>query len=337
MRWLATAGLLLAMLAFGIGVYHAAVYLKSDHSGVRRPNQISAPALPGTVYVVQGGALYKFQHGSFTQITSESGWMQPSASPDGNELVAVKRRANFSDLYLLSNTGRQIAQLTHNSSASRPENNHWSFYPRYSADGSTLFYVYDPKDPYNNFRVDLAIFSSPADPTTRTSVQWTEPNEYTGGDVSPVPLRGGGLIYTKFSIDEQLKVHSQVWLQIQPGTAGVALTPPDLDCLQPAVSVDQRLIAMVCRKGSTQSAELDTSAFSAASGAPGPMTTVVSGQLLASPSFSPDGKTIAYLAPSTAGGAFQLWAVGAFGSASVARQITNNLGLDATSAPVWVG
>src|SRR5258708_33072842 len=105
--------------------------------------------------LVQGGALYRFRQGSFTQITSEIGWMQPAMSPDGNQLVVVQRRMNSSDLFLMATTGRAIAQLTHNNASSLPEHNHWAFYPRFSPDGSTLFYDYDPKDSYNSYQVDL--------------------------------------------------------------------------------------------------------------------------------------------------------------------------------------
>ena len=89
MRWAIGAGLVLAMLAFGIGVYHVAGALKGGAPVVHRPNEVSAPPLAGTMYVVQAGAIYRFHHGSFTQITAEAGWTQPSAAPD-DQLVAVR-------------------------------------------------------------------------------------------------------------------------------------------------------------------------------------------------------------------------------------------------------
>jgi len=53
---------------------------------------------------------------------------------------------------------------------------------------------------------------------------WSTPNQYTGGDVEPVPVNGG-LIYTKYSIDDRSAVHSQVWFQRRAGSPGIALTP----------------------------------------------------------------------------------------------------------------
>lgn len=332
-RLLISTGLLVAMLAFGIGVYHAAGTLNGGHKSVRRPTAITASPLPGTMYLVQSGAIYRFQHGSFTQITSDDGWMQPAPEPDGH-LIAVRRELNFSDLYELTTTGRVMGQLTHNSNPNGAEYNHWAFYPRVTPDGQTLFYAYDPKDPYNDYRVDLAIYASRIGSVLRP-LDWTVPNDFTGGDVSPLPLKDGRLIYTKYSIDDQSQVHSQIWMQRSPRSAGVALTPPELDCSQPAISPDEKLIAMVCNKGSNQSVELDVVSFDTVSPTLGPSATLVSGRLVASPAFSPDGKTIAFLAPSAVGGGFQLWTVASDGHGT-ARDVTTDLGLDTTSPPVWL-
>ena len=332
-RVLSSVLLAVAMFAFGFGVYNAAGYLKAGRAPVQRPDQVSAPVLPGTMYVAQGGAIYRFHGGSFTQITSEAGWTQPAVSADGGLLAVVKRSVNWSDLYLMTPYGRTTAQRTQNRS-SQVEGNHWAFYPRFSPDGRQLFYAYDPKDPYNTYRVDLAVFASPTDPASQASVMWTYPNPYTGGDVNPLPLSDGSLIFTKFSIDDQSAVHSQLWLQARPGSAGAALTDASLDCGQAAVSRDQKRIAMVCTRGQTRAAELDVATFDAATRTFGAPVTLVSGRLASSPVFSPDGRTVAYLAPAAAGGMFQLWTVPAAGHASP-TQITTDLGLDSTSAPAW--
>jgi Tol biopolymer transport system component len=330
------AALVLAMFLFGAGVYHAAGHLKSSRPHVQRPTQTTGTTVPGTIYVAQGGAIYRFQHGSFHQITPEAGWMQPAADPSGTRLVAVRRQSNVSDVYMLERNGRTWTQLTHHSSP-EIELNHWAFYPRFSPDGSQIFYDYDPKDPYNSYRLDLAIFSGPVDPSARGSVQWTHPNPYTGGDVTPVPISGGGLIFTRFSIDDQSKVHSQIWLQLRPGSAGTALTDPEAGCLQPALSGDGRLLAMVCTNGQAQSTQLVVAGFYPETLSLGAAATLVKGQLIASPVFSPDGKTVAYLAPAVPGGGFQLWTIPvAKSTAPTPLQVSTGLDLDAASAPVWV-
>ena len=332
LRLFTAIGLAIAMFAFGYGVYFAAGYLKVGRPIVERPDNTTAPALAGTMYVVQGGVIYRFKAGSFVAVTSDNGWMQPAATADGSKLVAVKRSTNQTDLYEISN-GKQTTRLTDNSSR-QVEGNHWIFYPRFSPDGTQLFYDFDPKDPYNSFRVDLAILASPALNLGRWRI-WTNPNQYTGGDTTPVPLRDGGLVYTKFSIDDQSVLHSQIWFQAGPQSQGVALTDAALDCIQPAVSPDETMLAMVCRKGQTQSAEVDVASFDEAAQTLAAPRQLVTGALVASPAFSPDGKTIAYLAPAQTQGPFQLWTVQASGKPSV-QQITTNLGLDAQSAPVWI-
>ena len=335
-RGLLAAALVFAMFVFGAGVYHAAGHLKVGRPHVQRPTQTTGPTVAGTMYVVQAGAIYRFQRGAFHQITPEEGWMQPAADPAGTRLVAVRRQANVSDAYVLERNGRTWTQLTHNGSAA-VKLNQWVFYPRFSADGSQIFYDRDPKDPYNNYRLDLAIFTSPADPSAKTSVQWTYPNPYTGGDVTPVPLPGGGLVYTRFSIDLQARMHSQIWLQNRPGSPGIALTDPESDCLQPAITPDGRLLAMVCTNGQPLSAQLVVAPFYPATSSIGAPAVLIKGQLVASPAFSPDGKTLAYLAPAAPGGGFQLWTIPATqATAPAPKQISTGLDLDAASPPVWV-
>jgi Tol biopolymer transport system component len=333
-RALTYAVLLVAMIAFGFGVYRAATLLKTDSTHVVKPSATSAPSLPGTLVVAQDGALYRLRDGQFTQITDSAGWTEPAASPDGSQLVAVRRIGNFSDLYLLTSTGRIERQLTHHH-AGPAEANHWSFFPRFSADGTQVFYSYDAKV-VGSYQVDLAIFAMSLE--DGTVVQWTTPNAFTGGDVNPIPLKGGGLIYTKYSIDDQSQVHGQVWFQARPATDGVALTQPADNCGAPAVSADGTLIAMVCRHSDLQSADVVVESLGA-DGTPGAPKTLVQGQLATAPVFSPDGKTVAFLAPVVPGGAFQLWTVpvDASKAASQARAVTSNVGLDSTAAPVWVG
>lgn len=164
------------------------------------------------------------------------------------------------------------------------------------------------------------------------------PNDYTGGDVDPSPLRDGGLIYTKYSIDDKDAVHSQVWFVSAPRQAGRALTQPEVNCAQPALSPDQKTLAMICWHDQLQSTDLVMAPLDKANMTLGPEAVPVHGELSASPVFSPDGRTIAFLAPVQPGEAFQLWTVPAAASSAslpAARPITENLGLDASAPPAW--
>lgn len=334
-----------ALAAFAFSIYHLTAYLSISHAQVVRPTSTTVTALPGTIYFAQQGAIYSLRNGSFQQLTPDGGWMQPAASPDGSRLVAVRRDVDSSDLYELGTNGRGVTRLTNNT-ARVVEDNHWAFYPRFNLNGSRLYYSFDPKDPDNDYRVDFSIYAI-APPNSRSAVAWSTPNQYTGGDVEPVPV-SGGLIYTKYSIDDRSVVHSQVWFQRRAGSPGVALTAADADCGQAAVSPDGRTLAMVCRHGAVDAASLEVAGLDLANLKLGPPETLVGGQLVAWPVFSPDGKALAYLAPATTGGPFQLWTIAAAATSGTIpstataaaspkpTQISNNLAFDSNSAPAWV-
>lgn len=348
-RLISWAVLLAAMAAFGLGVHQLLGSLKGrPAAGARATDSTTSVPVPGTLYLAQGGALYRVQRGAFKQLTPAEGWTQPALSPDGTELVAVKRGFNSSDLYLLGLDGKVREQLTHNAS-SVVELNHWAFLPRFSADGASVFYSYDPKDPQTTFRVDLAVFAMPVAASRAVPRQWSYPNYYTGGDVGPLPLRSGALVYSKFEIDGTGKVYSQIWIQARAGSAGLGLTGPADNCGQPGLSADQTMLAMVCTHG--QLGDLVVAPLDAANFRLGTPVTLLSGKLVAAPAFSPDGKLVAFFAPDTDGGPFQLWTMGSAPppatppSAQPAlkpspnptlTEITRGLALDSTSAPLWV-
>jgi hypothetical protein len=376
------------LLAFGLAVLMLVTSVSSYMFLSARQSKVAAPvekptaatprpqafSLPGTIYLAQAGALYSFSAGRFHQLTPEAGWTQPSLYPDGSRLLAVKRSPSFSDVYQLTTFGNVAAQLTNN--AASPRNawdtgaNDWSFYPRLSADARTLWMSYDgPK--YvgaNYFDVDLAVWALPLGGTIRQGKAWTVANGYTGGDLQPVPV-SGGIMYTKFSYDENGNRVGQLWFTSRAGSPGRALTGTAAGCLQPSVSPDGGQVAMICTY-QKQVSYLTIASWNGSS--LGPLKTVVSDQLVAEPIWAPDGSGIAYLAPGGPAAPFQLWWLprNAYAppapspipiptptpggphngplpspspkAAPVAPvikpiQITANLGFDATSPLAWLG
>jgi hypothetical protein len=133
----------------------------------------------------------------------------------------------------------------------------------------------------------------------------TDPYFYTGGDVSPIPLAGTGLIFVQHSIDQSTAVHSQIRFQSRPGDwVGKPLTNLADNCSQPALSPDGTQLAMICT-GGKQTARLEVASFNGS--ALGPARVLLQGGLYASPAWSPDGQALAYFAPSGAAGHFELW------------------------------
>jgi hypothetical protein len=313
-KFLLAVGLAILMAVTGVASYF---YLGSRQSKVVAPPQKPTAAtphaqafiLPGTVYLAQSGALYSFSAGRFHQLTPEAGWTQPALSPDGLSLLAVKRSDFYSDVYLLTRYGSVVSQLTNNAAAPRnawdPGANAWSFYPRLSPDQHTLWMSYDgPKIVgANYYDVDLAVWAVPLGAQIRQGRDWTTANNYTGGDVQPVPVPGG-IIYTKYTYDENGNRAGQLWFTNRAGSLGHALTPTGAACLQPAISPDGGHVAMICTF-QKQVSDLTIATWDGSS-----LTgfqTVIADQLVSEPIWAPDGSGIAYLAPGGPAAPFQLW------------------------------
>lgn len=315
-----TPGRVLALLLIaavwagtGVGTYLLLASHRSTlASQAKRPGEEAAKngplqRLPGTLYLVQDGSLYRLQHGTFTPLLRAAGtvtWTMPAVSPSGQSLVVVRRDYAFSDLYLVDTAGHVQSQLTHDANMTI-EFNHWALYPRLSADGSTLWFSYDPKDVYNDYNVVMAVWSMPLGGSPGQMRKWTIPNDYTGGDVQPLPLPSGGVIYTKYALDPALnKIMGRLWMTTRAGSPGRALTSAADDCSQPALSPDGRRLAMICTAG-IQLATVDVATIEGTS--LGPLRVIASGQLAAQPTWSPDGTSIVYLAAQGITGHFQLW------------------------------
>jgi hypothetical protein len=373
------------MAAFGAGVNR---YLASRTSGATAPE--TAPTtehpqftIPGTVYFADKGGLFALSGTTVKQIQAEGqGWTQPVLLPGGSGLLAVKVTANYySDLYELSLTGTVEKQLSHDSgkvNATSLGNDDWLYYPSVGAD-DTLYFSYDyPKgnlrDPAECcYQVDYSIYSTRlgstdinrakiegavnGDQSGITQQSWG--NYYTGGDVQPVALNGGGLIYTDYEAagTSQLSTPlptaapdteiSQIRMDPKPvygssSSDGTPLTQPQDDCAEPALNPSQTEIAMVCTpvvNGAPDSsrADLAVATFDAATASIGPLRRIVTGTMAASPTWSPDGQGLLYLAPEPGDGYFQIWYAknAAAAAPAAARQLTTHLDLDATSAPAW--
>jgi hypothetical protein len=309
-RTLLAIGLAVLMVC---GATTSYIYLSSRQSRVVVPPQKPTAAtpraqaftLPGTIYLAQSGALYSLSAGRFHQLTPEAGWTQPTLVPGGTYMLAVKQSSMYSDVYTLTRFGNVANKLTNNISPPRntdPGAYHWSFYPRLSPDGKTLWMAYDaPKFGYD---VVMSVWAMPYGGTIRQAKLWTDSNDYTGGDMQPLPLPTGGIIYTKYSYGPDLKLIGQLWFTNRAGSAGRALTTPSEDCGEPALSPSGTQMAMVCSY-EKQISNLVIAPWNGSS--MGARTTVISDQMVAQPIWAPDGSGIAYLAPGVAAGPFQLW------------------------------
>lgn len=343
MRRIALPTVLVALMAgFGLAVYSALGLVHSLHDRSTasagtpaRPSDVHVQVtLPGSIYVATGGDLLRVRGDEVTGVLTHDSthrWMQPAIAPGGS-LVVVARGTESSDLYLADAGGGGLRRLTVDNARTLGDGslelNHWAWHPRAAA-GGRLFYAYDsPKD---GFRVDLAVWSRPS--LTGVATRWSSPVGYTGGDVEPVPLAGGGVIYAHYSIDEQSDIRSQLWLQTGPRDPGRPLTTTAQDCSQPDLAPGGGMLAMVCTEGG-QASHLEVASFDGRTlGTP---HVLAGGSLCAFPTWAPDGSGLVYIAPDS-NGDFTLWWIGgaATGSPAGARQVLDGVALDATSRPAW--
>lgn len=329
---------LVAWAAFGFGVNRLLDSRKStlvESKSTKAPTQETpAFSLPGTIWVSQGGHLYTLRGGLFTDLNlpaAAGAWIQPAVAGAGRLLV-VARAAEYSDIYLIDASGAPHRLTRNANTTGHVELNAWSYWPHLAADGTTVIFDYDgPK--IGTFEVHLAVWSGPLSGKLE-STQWTQPTAYTGGDVSPVPLPDGGVLYASYSINSSEQIVSQIAEVAKPGAAPVFLTAATADCNEPAISPDGSELAVICTSD-TQTARLEV--IPLVKGVPGQPKVLVSGCLCASPAWSPDGTSLLYLAPSDASGHFQLWWLAHVTAPTPAapKVLTDHLDLDATSPPAW--
>jgi Tol biopolymer transport system component len=309
--------ILAAVLAVLMVVSGGTAYLYLD----RHQSKIAAPAqkptvsvarpqalvLPGTLYLSQSGAIYSLSTGRFHQLTPEAGWSQPAATPDGNSLIVVKNDGYYSDVYTMNRYGTATRQVTTNKARigmQDPSSNHWSFYPRLSPDGQTLWMTYDGNKCQGCLVIMFDIWSMPFNGNIRQARLWTNSNQGTGGDVQPIPVPQGGVIYTKYDYDDQGRLAGQLWYTNRAGSYGKPLTDISEDCRTPSLSPDGTQLAMIC----TYVKQVSYLTIASWNGSVlGPRKNVITDQMVAQPTWAPDSSGIAYLAPAAPDAPFQLW------------------------------
>lgn len=336
-RLLPIVAALAAMALFGLVVYSVMGTLKSTKNISHKPTQTRALIdLPGTVILVQGGNIYRLNNLQFTQVKAPAyDWVQVEPAPDG-DILAVAYASMYSNVYLLNPQGQILRQLLQESSSYYFQN-HWAYYPKVSPNGATLFYATDWLDPYAAYDVDFQIQAVPfANPSAHATV-WSSPNHYQGGDVEPVPLANGGIIYAKYAVATTGATYAQLVYASSPYANPVYLTTAAQDCAEPALSPSGTEIAMVCTDNSLQTTQLEVVSFNGTTlGTP---VVVSTGPLPASPTWSANGKSLIYLNTLLTDKAspFQLWWIpnALAAKPSLPQQVTADLDFTATSPPIW--
>jgi WD40 repeat protein len=114
-------------------------------------------------------------------------------------------------------------------------------------------------------------------------------------------------MYTKFNYGPDGNLIGQLWLTTRAtpyGNEGRPLTSPSEDCMEPSLSPDGRQVTFICTY-ERQIARLEVASWNGSS--LGNRKEVITDQLVAQPTWAPDGSGIAYLSPGGNSGLFQLW------------------------------
>lgn len=338
--------LLALMTGFGIGVNRLIASRKAripTEATVYKPTATRPSIdLPGTLYLAQGGEIFTLSNGFFTNLglsQAKGTWTQPAFAPGSQNLVAVLRSAQYSDLYLINPQGHILRQLSTNavtpaSQAPKVWLNHWMFWPRFNASGSTLYFSYDEPKNSTTYAVDFSVWSGSLNGTL-ANTRLTNANPFTGGDVDATPMANGNIMYSRYSIGNG-NAFSFIALQTKPLAKPLILTDATQDCGQPAPSPDGSMVAMICIGGTGgQSTRLEVAPLT--NNKLGPTRILVNNCLCSQPEWAPDGSGLVYFNAADATGHFQLWWIAGAASATPAptKQVTTNLDFDATSPPSW--
>ena len=344
-----TAILIALMLASGLAANRTLAVLQTHTTSAALISTTSPQVrLPGTIYVSQQGSIYAISGSSVRRLALPSGgvWTQPRVLGDGSLLV-IRRFDAYSDLYHVSSAGRVLGQMTSDDqSTTNPtlQLDHWILWPAVGADGTSVYFATDAPKPAPNqsYEVDFSLWSAPlsaafsiGDSGVTGGTRWSVPDLYTGGDIQPVPLPNGSMLYASYANTGKGTVVTVLGLQTRPSSRMLSLTTPQQDCGAPAVAADGVTVAMVCTH-SGQAADLEVATLEGNS--LGPARVLVANCLCNSPSWSPSGDNLLYMNAADPNGNFGLWYIPNAGGAhaGTAKRVTDaSVDLDATSAAAW--
>jgi Tol biopolymer transport system component len=267
--------------------------------------------VPGHLCYVKDRTIYSVHHYDAPQeITTGS---EPALSPDGTQLAFIVFSKDYQDLYLMNMKTRRLRELV-NDYMSDPQNAATGLtaaVPAWTDDSQSVLFSWSyPGSPIagtTNFnRTDFSITECPAAGpcTTATAVKLTTPASQSGGDYDAAARPGdpNTIVYSRYQYETARDNTSRSLAYLVAGNtvtgASVELTPALDNDSQPAWSPDGKYLLYM----KTSDDMKTTSIWAMAFHAPGDPQDNGKAQLLiqgnsfaADPTFSPDGKDVAYL------------------------------------------
>ncbi|HVB75688.1 MAG TPA: hypothetical protein VNE38_19235 [Ktedonobacteraceae bacterium] len=323
-----------------------------------------------------------------TQLLHTSNAYDPAVSPDGKWIVFIEKYMNYSTLDVMPSTGGPVRTLLNGNghfyidSGFPKDTFFWFMQPEWSPDGSHILFLSDLQKNYvwanlnslfgNSYFLDLQVFSIPFNDPTATPQALAYASFGDGGDTDagyqPAHVGTQQIIYTHYAYDT--KTGTQQVVQIfmadanaiadHPGQytpvqdSGVALTPTNVQNIEPAFSPDGNTIAYVRRESASQMGLYVMPAPPASvTATPNDPATekqalsvyfasshILSSLYLSQPVWSPDGKQIAFFEYTNS--EFDLWLANITKDAKTGKysmqgspvQLTTG-GLDGSSRAFW--
>jgi dipeptidyl aminopeptidase/acylaminoacyl peptidase len=308
----------------------------------------------------------------------------PAASPDGKWMAFDVIYKNSSDLVYMPINGGKLRMLRSGAGGFYYKgqfvhsSNTWNVQPAWATDGSHLLFLSDfEKEDWYSYTgidaplLDLQVFSIPlSNPSAVQDVAYAYFGDGGNRDPSYRPGHPDQIIYTHYAYDV---TRTQQLVQLfmenpnaiasysrghyypgEPGfDPGVAITPPNVECIEPAFSPNGNFIAYIKRISTDQmglyvmpTPENITSSPNSSTVAKKALlpykqsSLIIKGQFISQPFWSPDGKQIAYLSYNNQ--SFDIWLAtvtidpktGRYVMKGSPVQLTNG-GIDGDSRPVW--
>ncbi len=296
-----------------------------------------ATGLPERLLFVRNGVIWEWRGEEATPLVGDGHAWQPALSPDGRRIAYVYRDNSFSEIVLADASGASLGQLTTNGSRQPPNSlarvyeSTWAFYPTWSPTGESLVVVGQTVPPSGEPPVDanLGLLELPVAGGYQPLL-YAAPDAQCGRSIY-LP-DGQRLLFVRSpnNADGQQQLY-QLDLNTGVATPFAAAPTPSYD---PAISPDGRWLAFATHDGD------GTDLFAlplAGGGTPLRLSDIGSAR---APTFSPDGRQIAFLAIAPGEGGFDLWVADLIVEeggirATTPRRLTTSWRLDADSGLVW--
>ena len=292
-----------------------------------KPQRPVDTIVPGTLIYVQGHTLVRV-HADGSPQPLVAGAAQPALSPDRKRLAYVRLLKNWSDIYLYDLRSGTSTLLTHDTLAIPGDDRTGlsAGSPAWAQDGQSLFFTWtypgfipgDTQASTTN-QTDLSIYKCPvAPPCNADAAQLIVNSKFglTGGSTDPAPRPAdpdtivyASYEYTTLPDGSDISLPTLYARSLSNGSAS-ALSTQGEAAAEPAWNPTGRELAFV----KTDATENTNAIYAMPFHAPGSLndythaTLLVRGSPLVSyPTFSPDGRWLAYLANDDAGSGFHLY------------------------------